>query len=74
MKVIPLKNSCIESIRGTCGQCENWRRIEKEFGECCALPSVPATDYDEDGSPVLIFIRPSMTADEWSCIHFRGAN
>jgi hypothetical protein len=61
MKVIPLKNSCIESIRGT-------------FGECCALPSVPATDYDEDGSPVLIFIRPSMTADEWSCIHFRGAN
>jgi hypothetical protein len=63
----------LESIRPTCGSCAHWRHIEEGGGECCALPSIPATDYDE-GEPVLIFIRPAMMADEWSCIHFRGGN
>ena len=31
-------------------------------------------DSDDDGQACLTFIRPSMQADEWACIHFRGKN
>jgi hypothetical protein len=65
----------LQNIRGTCGQCDHWNRVKDDTGECCALPAVAATDYDDDdGSPVLVFMRPLMIADEWSCIHFKGAN
>lgn len=64
-----------ENARSTCGQCRHWMRVKDDTGECCAQPSVAATDYDDDdGSPILVFMRPLMLAEEWSCIHFKGAN
>ena len=69
-----MKKPDLGSIKPTCGQCDHWQHIEDDGGECCAMPSVPATEYDEGGDPVLVFIRPSMAADEWACIHFRGKN
>lgn len=44
-----MKKPDLGSIKPTCGQCSHWQHIEGDDGECCALPSVPATDYDEGG-------------------------
>lgn len=69
-----MKKPDLGSIKPTCGQCDHWQHIEDDGGECCAMPSVLANDYDKDGNPFLVSMRPTMAADAWACIHFRGKN
>lgn len=68
-----MKKPDLGSIKPTCSACDHWRHIEDDSGECCAMPA-QAIVADDDGQACLTFIRPSMQADEWACIHFRGKN
>ena len=69
-----MKKPDLGSIKPTCSACDHWRLLEDDSGECCAMPAQAIVADDDDGQACLTFIRPSMQADEWACIHFRGKN
>ena len=69
-----MKKPDLGSIKPTCGQCDHWRLLEGDDGECCAMPAHAIIADDDDGRACLTFIRPSVQADERACIHFRGKN
>lgn len=69
-KLIPMQ---LENVRQTCGVCWHWREDEdvRGTGSCCALPSSPVLDYEDD-VPMLVSVRPCMGAQDWACVYFKA--